>query len=65
MAIPQRQLETCSNLGAVQTSANTHKGVYNCIERANWNYNVNYETYLQGSYPNYTNIYRNSDVDLL
>jgi hypothetical protein len=26
---------------------------------------VKYETYLQGSYPNYTNIYGNSDVDLV
>lgn len=65
MAIPERQLQTWSNQGAVQTSANTHKSVTNCIEKANWNDDVNYETYLQGSYPNYTNIYGNSDVDLV
>lgn len=65
MAIPERQLQTWSNQGAVQTSANTHKSVTNCIDKVNWNNDVNYETYLQGSYPNYTNIYGNSDVDLV
>ena len=65
MAIPERQLQIWSNQGAVQTSASTHKTVTNCIEKVNWNNDVNYETYLQGSYPNYTNIYGNSDVDLV
>jgi hypothetical protein len=65
MAIPEKQLQTWSNQGAVQTSANTHKSVTNCIDKVNWNKDVNYETYLQGSYPNYTNIYGNSDVDLV
>jgi hypothetical protein len=65
MAIPEKQLQTWSNQGAVQTSANTHKSVVNCIDKVNWNKDVNYETYLQGSYPNYTNIYGNSDVDLV
>lgn len=65
MAIPERQLETWSHQGAVQSSANTHKSVVNCISKVNWNNDVKYETYLQGSYPNYTNIYGNSDVDLV
>jgi hypothetical protein len=65
MAIPERQLETWSHQGAVQSSAETHKSVENCIKKVNWNSDVNYITYLQGSYPNYTNIYGNSDVDLV
>lgn len=65
MAIPERQLQTWSNQGAVQLSAATHKSVENCIKKVNWNNDVNYVTYLQGSYPNYTNIYGNSDVDLV
>lgn len=65
MAIPEKQLQTWSNQGAVQTSAITHKSVTNCIDKVNWNNDVNYQTYLQGSYPNYTNIYGNSDVDLV
>lgn len=65
MAIPERQLETWSHQGAVQSSAVTHKSVENCIKKVNWNSDVSYVTYLQGSYPNYTNIYGNSDVDLV
>jgi len=65
MAIPEKQLQTWSKQGAVQSSAATHKSVMNCIEKVNWNDDVNYVTYLQGSYPNYTNIYGNSDVDLV
>ncbi|MGQ3677979.1 nucleotidyltransferase domain-containing protein [Tenacibaculum discolor] len=65
MPIPERQLNTWSNQGAVQSSAATHKSVENCIKKVNWNDDVNYVTYLQGSYPNYTNIYGNSDVDLV
>jgi hypothetical protein len=65
MSIPERQLNTWSNQGAVQTSASTHKSVENCIKKVNWNDDVDYVTYLQGSYPNYTNIYGNSDVDLV
>jgi hypothetical protein len=65
MAITERQLQTWSNQGAVQTSAATHKSVESCIKKVNWNDDVNYVTYLQGSYPNYTNIYGNSDVDLV
>lgn len=65
MAIPERQLQTWSNQGAVQSSAATHKSVKNCIKKVSWNEDVHYVTYLQGSYPNYTNIYGNSDVDLI
>ena len=65
MAIPERQLLTWSHQGAVQSSASTHKSVESCIKKVNWNDDVSYVTYLQGSYPNYTNIYGNSDVDLV
>ena len=65
MAIPERQLQTWTHRGAVQSSAATHKSIENCIKRVNWKEDVHYVTYLQGSYPNYTNIYGNSDVDLV
>ena len=65
MAIPEKQLQTWSNQGAVQSSAAIHKSVESCIEKGNWNEDIRYVTYLQGSYPNYTNIYGNSDVDLV
>ena len=65
MAIPEKQLLTWSHQGAVQSSALTHKSVTNCIDKNIWNDDVRYVTYLQGSYPNSTNIYGNSDVDLV
>lgn len=65
MPIPERQLQTWSNQGAVQSSAATYQSVDNCLKKVNWKEDVNYVTYLQGSYPNYTNIYGNSDVDLV
>lgn len=65
MAIPEKQLQTWSHQGAVQSSVATHKSVESCIEKVNWNEDIGYVTYLQGSYPNYTNIYGNSDVDLV
>ena len=65
MAIPESQLKTWANQGATTTSASTHKTVENCIKGHNWKADVKFVTYLQGSYPNYTNIYGNSDVDLI
>jgi len=65
MAIPEAQLRKWSNQGATTTSASTHTIVENCIKGHNWNDDVKFITYLQGSYPNYTNIYGNSDVDLI
>ncbi len=65
MPIPESQLITWSKQGAIQSSAITHKSVENCIKLVNWKKDIHYRTYLQGSYPNYTNIYGNSDVDLV
>ncbi len=65
MAIPVNQLQTWSKQGAIQSSAATHKSVESCIKKVNWNDDIHYVTYLQGSYPNTTNIYGNSDVDLI
>lgn len=68
MAIPESQLETWSNQGAVTTSS----GVYNSVQtalRANnspiYNRLGDIEIYLQGSYGNTTNIYAESDVDIV
>jgi len=65
MPIPEKQLNTWSNQGAVQTSTTAHKSVESCIKKVNWNEDVSNVTYLQGSYPNNTNIYGNSDVNLV
>jgi hypothetical protein len=65
MAIPENQLITWSNQGAAKSSASTYESICNCIDRGGWNSDVNYKTYLQGSYKNTTNIHGNSDVDII
>ncbi len=65
MAIPESQLKTWSNQGATAGSANTHKSIRNALAEHFWPNGMNYNAYLQGSYPNYTNIRGNSDVDLV
>ena len=65
MAIPERQLETWANQGAIQSSASTYDSIKNCITIGSWNDDVHFNIYLQGSYKNTTNIYGNSDVDII
>jgi len=67
MPIPEYQLQTWSNVGATDSSRNTHLSVRNAIDTfTNWQAdNVSYDMYLSGSYGNTTNIYGNSDVDLV
>ncbi len=65
MAIPEKQLAVWANQGAVTSSASTYESISNCIDKVTWNSDVKYYTYLQGSYKNTTNIYGNSDVDIV
>lgn len=65
MAIPETQLETWSHQGATVGSANTHHSIRNALDLHSWPSGMDYNAYLQGSYPNYTNIRGNSDVDLV
>lgn len=65
MAISESQLITWSHQGAIQTSASTYDSVKKCIDNVNWNSEVKYDIYLQGSYKNSTNIRGNSDVDIV
>ena len=65
MAIPETQLTTWAKQGAIKTSASTYDSIKKCIDGNNWKDDINYEIYLQGSYKNSTNIYGNSDVDIV
>lgn len=65
MAIPEKQLQTWANQGAIQSSASTYASVKNCITNGSWKSDVYFDIYLQGSYKNTTNIYGNSDVDII
>ncbi|MBN2165608.1 MAG: nucleotidyltransferase, partial [Marinilabiliaceae bacterium] len=65
MAINEYQLSTWSQQGSTTASANTYNSIKTCIEGNNWNNDVSFNIYLQGSYKNSTNIRGDSDVDVV
>ncbi len=66
MAIPESQLDTWSHQGAVQGSSTTYNAVKSVLESKNAPYaSSSYQVFLQGSYGNDTNIYSESDVDVV
>ena len=66
MAVPESQLDTWSKQGSVTQSASTYASVKGVLEDSSSPYYLKaFETRLQGSYANDTNIYRDSDVDII
>ena len=65
MSIPEHQLEKWSALGAQTASANTYASIKRALDAHDWPREMNHTVYLQGSYPNYTNIRGDSDVDVV
>ncbi len=66
MAIPETQLDTWSHQGSITNSANTGNSVKTAIESyTGFPEEVKFKVYLQGSYKNDTNIYGESDVDVV
>ena len=66
MAIPESQLETWSHIGAGKGSASTYKTVKDALGDSGAPYaGHSYSVFLQGSYGNDTNIYSESDVDVV
>lgn len=66
MTIPLVQLRTWSGQGATATSASTYATIKGALEDANAPYpNRNFKVFLQGSYGNDTNIWAESDVDVV
>jgi hypothetical protein len=66
MAIPESQLITWSRQGAIVGSRDTYAAIKKVLESATAPYNgKNYKVFLQGSYGNDTNIYAESDVDVV
>lgn len=66
MVIPTRQLQTWSGQGSVQQSAQTYNTVKNGLEAQSAPYkDRNFKVFLQGSYGNDTNIWAESDVDIV
>src|SRR6516162_3718720 len=66
MAIPESQLETWSHQGSITQSKNTYATVKRALEAPDTKYaGKSFEVFLQGSYGNDTNIYAESDVDVV
>lgn len=66
MGIPESQLETWSHQGSIAQSAATYRTIKDALENTNSAYyGKNFHVFLQGSYGNDTNIYSESDVDVV
>lgn len=66
MAIPEAQLETWSHQGSITQSSTTYQTIRNALMSSNASYSSkSYDVFLQGSYGNDTNIYAESDVDIV
>lgn len=66
MAIPESQLTTWSSQGSIAQSKDTYASIRNALEAPSSLYKVHaFSIFLQGSYANDTNIYADSDVDVV
>lgn len=66
MGVPESQLDTWSKQGSVTQSASTYATVKDILEdKASPYYPKSFKMGLQGSYGNDTNVYRDSDVDII
>jgi hypothetical protein len=67
MAIPEAQLETWSHVGGTRQISDTYNTIKNALEEKYSPYwaKTSFDVYLQGSYNNDTNVYRDSDVDIV
>lgn len=66
MGIPENQLDTWGHQGSVTQSAATYNAIKNALESANAAYDAkDFKVFLQGSYGNDTNIFAESDVDVV
>ena len=66
MSIPESKLKTWSHQGSITQSSNTYNTIKNVLEVYNTPYrSKDFKVFLQGSYGNDTNIYAESDVDIV
>jgi hypothetical protein len=66
MGIPEAQLDTWAKQGSVAQSRETYATIKNVLEQKSAGYaNKNFSCFLQGSYGNDTNVYADSDVDVV
>ncbi len=66
MSIPESQLNTWSHQGSITQSKNTYQLIRNALEIDGTRYsNRSRSIFLQGSYGNDTNVYSESDIDIV
>jgi len=68
MPIPESQLDTWTNQGATSSASSAYSSIQNALDNPRYGlaeFDHTYETHLQGSYRNHTNIYGDSDVDVV
>ena len=66
VAIPEDQLSTWTHLGSVQQSSSTYQSIKSMLEHKDASYSGrSVDSFLQGSYCNDTNIFGDSDVDIV
>jgi hypothetical protein len=65
VGIPNDQLTTWAEIGAQTTSKNTYATVKLALEKEGTTYHRKAPIFLQGSYGNDTNIFKESDVDVV
>jgi len=66
MPIPESQLEVWSHQGSITQSSNTYNSIKNALQHNDVPYaGKSYSIFLQGSYGNDTNIFAESDVDIV
>ena len=66
MGIPEEQLETWSHQGAIASSKATYATIRSALESTRAPYrDKRYKVFLQGSYGNDTNVWAESDVDIV
>ncbi len=65
MGIPESQLKTWANQGAITTAKATHESIRHALSKSDSLVGKDFEVYLQGSYKNSTNIRGDSDVDVV
>jgi hypothetical protein len=66
MAIPESQLDTWAHQGSVTQSAQTYQTIWSVLnDSSSPYYSKSFSIFLQGSYGNDTNVWRDSDVDIV
>ena len=66
MPIPESQLAAWSHQGSITQSSTTYNSIKNVLEASTTPYaSKNFKVFLQGSYGNDTNVYKDSDVDIV